>query len=109
MVSSSIFGQMNEELVQEADANPSGFSGEVLLEAEKRLSLYGKRLCVLRLSGIYGPERLSLLRSVKELRALQSRSVSLTNRIHMGDVVGFSNFAVTNQLEAHLMFQIANR
>ena len=67
MVSStSVYSQSNGELVTEEDAAPTTFSGKVLLEAEKLIQESSKEHCVLRLSGIYGPSRTSILRSVRE-------------------------------------------
>ena len=92
MVSStSVYSQSNGELVTEEDAAPTTFSGKVLLEAEKLIQESSKEYCVLRLSGIYGPSRTSILRSVREKKAVYDRDdSSFTNRIHIDDIVGFS-------------------
>lgn len=100
MVSStSVYSQNEAELVSEEDARASSFSGRVLLEAEKILQTYAKELCVLRLSGIYGPGRTRILKSVKDKTASYETGVSaFTNRIHIDDIIGFSSFVLKEGL-----------
>ncbi len=100
MVSStSVFSQSEGQWVREEDASPSSFSGKVLLESEKMIAGFGKDFCILRLSGIYGPGRASILKSVQEKKASYEQGESaFTNRIHIDDIIGFSAYALSEGL-----------
>jgi nucleoside-diphosphate-sugar epimerase len=89
--SSAVYGEHGDEWVDEATpVNPQNFNGRILLESEDWLSQFGnahdiKTLC-LRLSGIYGPGRASLLEKLKlgEVGA-PSSPTHWANRIHVED------------------------
>ena len=71
---------------EESGSAPTSFSGRRLLEAERVLA--GAPLAAassLRLGGIYGPGRTSLLRSVEAGAASLAPHVEWTNRIHVED------------------------
>ena len=85
--STAVHGASDGSWVDEAsDPAPTGFPGQRLLEAERLLA--GARLAAassLRLGGIYGPGRTSLLRSVEADAASLAPHVEWTNRIHVED------------------------
>ena len=84
--STGVYGQTNGETVSEtSDTEPAGFSGRVMLEAERQvLDVTGCGVC-LRLGGIYGPGRDRLVRQVKAGEADIPAHPVYTNRIHRDD------------------------
>jgi len=75
-------GWLNEDSVTE----PTGFNGRVLLEAENWLSENWSDHLILRLSGIYGPNRLLLLNKLMAGTAtVPSSDQYWANRIHVSD------------------------
>ncbi len=88
--STAVYGQTRGEWVDEtSQTQPSHFSGRRLLEAEALLRESGMRAVVLRLGGIYGPQRTRLVEEVRQGRAAIARGgPHYTNRIHRDDCVG---------------------
>ena len=85
--SSAVHGEHAGEWIDEdTPPAPLGFNGRVLLDAERWLLAQDTPATVLRLAGIYGPGRLSLL---DRLRAGQARVPRMqphwANRIHVDD------------------------
>lgn len=85
--SSAVYGEHDGDWVDEdTPADPTGFNGAVLHEAEQWLAGRPLRSIVLRLAGLYGPGRLQL---IERLRAGQLRVPRETphwaNRIHVDD------------------------
>lgn len=97
--STSVYGQRRGEHIDEdSPTHPTQFRGETLLASERLLAASGMSTVVVRLGGIYGPERESVIdRAVAgELRI---RPVEhFTNRIHRDDAAG---------LVRHLLFHPA--
>ncbi|UTF58800.1 SDR family oxidoreductase [Gilvimarinus sp. DA14] len=86
--STSVYGQSDGQWLDEAaEAMPTRYNGERLLQAETVLAEAGLPLVVLRLAGIYGPGRTRLVQSVAEGKA--KASPAYTNRIHADDAAGF--------------------
>lgn len=87
--STSVYGQREGEWVDEdSRTEPAGFSGARMLEGE-RVFLDGPfPATVLRLGGIYGPERTSLVEKVRSGDAECTPEPSWTNRIHRDDAAG---------------------
>lgn len=86
--STAVYAQDDGSWVDENSlAEPSGFSGKRLLEAEAVIHNSGFINTLVRFSGIYGPGRNRLIEQVKQQRA--SASWSHTNRIHAEDCAGF--------------------
>jgi len=83
--STAVYGQDDGEWVDEDSVTePRGFSGQVLLEAEQLALDHGG--LVLRFSGIYGPGRDALIRSLRNGQARGRRDPpQWTNRIHADD------------------------
>lgn len=97
--STSVYGQRRGEPIdEESPTHPTQFRGETLLASERLLAASGMSTVVVRLGGIYGPERTSLIeRAVAgELRLRPTEH--FTNRIHRDDAAG---------LVRHLLFHPA--
>ncbi len=87
--STSVYGQREGEWVDEdSPTEPAGFSGERMLEGERVFLAGPLPATVLRLGGIYGPGRASLVEKVREGTAECSPEPSWTNRIHRDDAAG---------------------
>ena len=85
--STAVYGQSNGEWVDESSlTKPRGFNGRVLLEAESFVREAPETGISLRLSGIYGPGRTRLVRTVWTGQA--TATDSWTNRIHVDDCAG---------------------
>ena len=85
--SSAVYGEHGDAWVDEdTPPDPPGFNGAVLLEAERWLMTQPVSSVVLRLAGLYGPDRLQL---IERLRAGMARVPRGTphwaNRIHVDD------------------------
>jgi nucleoside-diphosphate-sugar epimerase len=90
--SSAVFGQgEGAEIDDDAVTEPGSFRGRVMLEAEAALA-EGMPTTSLRLSGIYGPGRLALLRRVLEGRGAPAEPLHWTNRIHRDDAAAAVTF-----------------
>lgn len=87
--STRVYGQQTATLLDEnTPALPADFGGERLLQAEQIALEHGTPATVLRLSGIYGPGRLRMLKLAQE--PPESWPVnSWTNRVHIEDAAGF--------------------
>ncbi len=94
--SSAVYGDHGGDWVDEdTPADPPGFNGRVLLEAERWLSGQDCGGVVLRLAGLYGPGRLQLLERLRAGAAQVPRQrVHWANRIHIDDAAA----AVTHLL-----------
>lgn len=88
--STAVYGQQAGEWVDETSpTEPTAFNGRVLLEAEALASRLADST-VVRFSGIYGPGRDYLLRSLRSGQAsCRPDPVQWTNRIHAEDCAGF--------------------
>lgn len=88
--STAVYGDADGGWVDESTTpNPGGFSGRIILEAERlladRLEDTGIAPVVLRLGGIYGPGRTRLIDMVRGGKATPPAGSKLTNRIHRDD------------------------
>lgn len=87
--STSVYAQQGGEQVDEASPTaPSGFSGQLMREAEQALIEHELPGTVVRFSGIYGPGRDRLIRQVSEGRIAPASPAMYTNRIHRDDCAG---------------------
>jgi nucleoside-diphosphate-sugar epimerase len=88
--STAVFAQTQGETVDESSpTTPKHFSGRVLLEAEALLWARRPDAVVLRLGGIYGPGRASMLDAVRRGAATWVEGEeSLVNRFHRDDCAG---------------------
>ncbi|MCG3175041.1 MAG: Protein YeeZ [Myxococcota bacterium] len=86
--STSVYGQHQGEWVDESSpAEPEQSTGRILREAEEILLQRWSNRAILRLGGIYGPGRASLVESVRNGQAGRG-PVRYTNRIHREDCAG---------------------
>jgi nucleoside-diphosphate-sugar epimerase len=85
--SSAVYGEHGEEWVDEdTPPAPPGFNGNVLLEAETRLSRQPVPSTVLRLAGLYGPGRMHVIEQLRDGNARVPRRMRhWANRIHIDD------------------------
>jgi nucleoside-diphosphate-sugar epimerase len=85
--SSAVYGEHGGAWIDETTpADPLGFNGRVLLEAERWLATQTLSTVVLRLAGIYGPDRMQLLERLRRAQAHVPRDVPhWANRIHVED------------------------
>jgi nucleoside-diphosphate-sugar epimerase len=88
--STAVYGDAGGGWVDESTtAEPGGFSGRILREAEellhRRLRGTGITPVVLRLGGIYGPGRTRLIDQVRGGTAVVPAGSRFTNRIHRDD------------------------
>ncbi|CAM2006484.1 NAD-dependent epimerase/dehydratase family protein [Acanthopleuribacter pedis] len=91
--STSVYHQGGGAEVDETSpTEPTRFSGRILLEAEQLVRESGYAHCVVRLSGIYGPGRFWLLRSIRDGAAYAETPVVYSNRIHIEDAARFMAF-----------------
>lgn len=87
--STSVYGQRRSELIDEdSPTHPTQFRGETLLASERLLAASGLSSVVVRLGGIYGPGRTSLIERAKAGQLRQRANEHFTNRIHRDDAAG---------------------
>lgn len=88
--STAVYGQDDGGWVDErSETEPTSFSGRALLRGEAMLRGRSFRGVVLRLAGIYGPERTWLVRRVHRGEArIDPNVVRYGNRIHRDDCAG---------------------
>ena len=94
--STGVYGAADGRWVDEGTRpEPTRATGEALLAGEQ--ALYARRpdAIVLRLSGIYGPTRTMLVRSVRDGRARRPATTRWTNRIHRDDCAGALHHLLT--------------
>ncbi len=84
--STSVYAQDDGSWVDEASpTQPASFAGQRVLEGEAVARTAGCSAIALRLGGIYGPGRSSLLARVRSGEAQLPRAPHYTNRIHRDD------------------------
>lgn len=85
--SSAVYGECEDAVTDEdTPPAPQAFNGEVLLEAERWLAAQRVPSVVLRLAGLYGPERMQLLQRLRAGAVQAPRAiVHWANRIHVDD------------------------
>jgi nucleoside-diphosphate-sugar epimerase len=88
--STSVYGQTAGDRVDESSpTKPIDYRGRTVLRGEETLLASGFPAISLRLGGLYGPGRESLIEAVREGRAtLSPAPARFTNRIHLDDAVG---------------------
>jgi nucleoside-diphosphate-sugar epimerase len=85
--STAVYGAEQTGWLDETSATePSGFNGRVLLEAERELTQQWADPLILRLSGIYGPNRVFLLKQLLTgATSVPASDAYWANRIHVTD------------------------
>lgn len=84
-------------VTEETEAVPSHGNGQVQLEAEQALHTACSDACVFRLSGLYGPGRVRMIRQAMRNRPFLKPEV-WANQLHGDDVAGVIRFFVDNPL-----------
>ncbi|CAI8964615.1 NAD(P)-dependent oxidoreductase [Pseudomonas donghuensis] len=91
--SSSVYAQKDGEWIDESAAvEPEGYSGKVMLEAERLALASGIPATIVRLTGIYGPGREWLLSQVRQGYRVTEEPPLYGNRIHAEDAAGLVAF-----------------
>jgi nucleoside-diphosphate-sugar epimerase len=85
--STAVYGDHGGDWVgEDTPAEPLGFNGQVLLEAEQWLAAQPLSTVSVRLAGLYGPGRLQLAERLREGKARAPRHEPVyANRIHVDD------------------------
>ncbi len=100
--SSAVYHQSQGEWVDEqSPTEPSGFSGQAMLQAEALLQHSALPTTAVRFSGIYGPGRERLLNWVRQGIGALADPVHYGNRIHRDDCVGVLRFLLEKDLAGH--------
>jgi len=87
--STSVYGQRRGEYIDEdSPTHPTHFRGETLLTSERLLAASGLSCVVVRLGGIYGPGRTSLIDRARSGGLRLRSSEHFTNRIQRDDAAG---------------------
>lgn len=98
--SSSVYAQQDGAWVDEQDATePEGYSGRIMLEAERLALDSGLPASVVRLTGIYGPGREWLLNQVRQGYRVAETPPLYGNRIHAEDAAGLLAFLLQADAE----------
>ncbi|MFT0212003.1 SDR family oxidoreductase [Pseudomonas sp. F1_0610] len=86
--STAVYGQTDGQWVNEDSVTePNRWNGQLMLEAEQLAQTSGYPATVVRLSGIYGPNRDHLVQ--RALAGYSAHKGSMTNRIHVQDAADF--------------------
>lgn len=84
--SSAVYGACDEWVNEDTATNPSGFNGQILVQAEDWLKHELPQTVLFRLTGLYGPQRTELLTRLQDGRARVSRQdTRWANRFHIDD------------------------
>lgn len=87
--STRVYGQVTHDILDEnTPAIPADFGGERLLEAENVLKALRCKSTSMRLSGIYGKDRLYLVNMAKDVSKWPNEN-HWSNRIHRDDAAAF--------------------
>jgi nucleoside-diphosphate-sugar epimerase len=87
--STSVFSECNGGMVtEESPTKVNSFSVDAILNGEHQISTSGYESSILRLSGIYGPDRFHLLDQIKAGSASLKKEPVISNRIHVEDCIG---------------------
>ncbi|WP_458525100.1 SDR family oxidoreductase [Onishia taeanensis] len=98
--STSVYAQREGEQVDEdSPIEPSGFSGQLMQEAEEALIAHELPGTVVRFSGIYGPGRDRLIRQAGEGRIAAANPPMYSNRIHRDDCAGVLEHLIQRVLD----------
>lgn len=85
--STAVYGADPNPQNELSERRPSTFNGQAIFQAEQWLQhILGNKLCILRFSGLYGPERTYLQRALlAERTRINPASDNFANRIHIDD------------------------
>jgi nucleoside-diphosphate-sugar epimerase len=104
--STSVYEAIEEEwATEDLVLKPQSSNAKILLEAEKEY-LTHSTTCILRLSGIYGPQR----EIIERAKRLSGRAISgnqPTNHIHLEDIIAAIIFCLEKRLTG--IYNLANK
>ena len=93
--STRVYGQKTTKILSELDiAEPSDYGGEALIEAEAVARQLKDKATILRLSGIYGPNRTRMIQLAQSNPGNWPATNNWSNRIHEEDAARFIVFLV---------------
>ena len=93
--STRVYGQKTTKILSELDiAEPSDYGGEALLEAETVARQLKDKATILRLSGIYGPNRTRMIQLAQSTPGNWPATNNWSNRIHEEDAARFIVFLI---------------
>jgi len=91
--STRVYGQKTTKILSELDiAEPSDYGGEALMEAETVACQLKDKATILRLSGIYGPNRKRMIQLAQSNPGNWPATNNWSNRIHEEDAARFIVF-----------------
>ncbi len=91
--STRVYGQKTTKILSELDiAEPSDYGGEALMEAEMVARQLKDKATILRLSGIYGPNRKRMIQLAQSNPGNWPATNNWSNRIHEEDAARFIVF-----------------
>ncbi len=97
--STRVYGQKTTRILSELDiAEPSDYGGEALLKAEMIARQLKDKATILRLSGIYGPNRTRMIQLAQSNPANWPANNNWSNRIHEEDAARFIIFLMKRTL-----------
>ena len=97
--STRVYGQTSDDILDESTpAIPADFGGKRLLEAENVLNTLPCKSTAMRLTGIYGDNRLMLVNLAKDVSRWPITN-NWSNRIHRDDAANFISFMVEKVLQ----------
>ncbi|MBX7255164.1 MAG: SDR family oxidoreductase [Candidatus Hydrogenedentes bacterium] len=107
--STGVYAQLSGEWVDEdSPAEPSHFSGVVLLRGEQTVLKGPFPSTVVRFAGIYGPGRTRMIESVRNGTATVSSTPTFVNHIHRDDCAGALRHLLMLQEPAPLYIGVDN-
>lgn len=99
--STRVYGQITEQLIDDdVIPEPNDFGGHRLMEAEQVAASSGVGYTLMRLSGIYGPGRLRMIRLATHPETWPVQN-NWSNRIHRDDAAAFIVFTINRILSGH--------
>jgi nucleoside-diphosphate-sugar epimerase len=109
--STGVYGQADGRWVNEAtECRPQRYGGRVFLAAEQLLlrSPFADRAVILRLAGVYGPQRLPRLKQLRAGEPLDTAPQNLLNLIHVDDAAQVVQHAADRELPLPRVFLVAD-
>lgn len=88
--STSVYGQTEHEWINETStAQPTRFTGKMMLAAEAEANLAPCDVTSIRATGLYGPGRTRMMKQVLAGKVAAANPICYSNRIHVDDLAAF--------------------
>ncbi|WP_421682894.1 NAD(P)H-binding protein [Stutzerimonas urumqiensis] len=102
--STGVYGQHEGEWVDESSpTEPRGYTGQVMLEAERRALASGLPATVVRMAGLYHPDRPWLQSQVREGLQVDRDPPQYANRIHRDDAASLLAFLLHAEISGQAL------